>query len=59
MSGLFRLGYKKLLFGKLEVNEGMIFENIVAQMLTANGKALYGQTPEEMNNILSQIISDR
>ena len=33
--------YKKLLFGKLEVNEGMIFENIVAQMLTANGKALY------------------
>jgi hypothetical protein len=33
--------YKKLLFGKLEVNEGMIFENIVAQMLTANGHALY------------------
>ena len=33
--------YKKLLFGKLEVNEGMIFENIVAQMLAANGKALY------------------
>jgi len=33
--------YKKLLFGKLEVNEGMIFENVVAQMLTANGKTLY------------------
>ena len=33
--------YKKLLFGKLEVNEGMIFENIVAQMLTANGHKLY------------------
>ncbi len=33
--------YKKLLFGKLEVNEGMIFENIVAQMLAANGKNLY------------------
>ena len=33
--------YKKLLFGKLEVNEGMIFENIVAQMLTANGRRLY------------------
>lgn len=33
--------YKKLLFGKLEVNEGMIFENIVAQMLAANGRSLY------------------
>ncbi|SEQ88342.1 hypothetical protein SAMN02910369_02613 [Lachnospiraceae bacterium NE2001] len=33
--------YKKLLFGKLEVNEGMIFENIVSQMLVANGRALY------------------
>ena len=33
--------YKKLLFGKLEVNEGMIFENIVAQMLTANDRRLY------------------
>ena len=33
--------YKKLLFGKLELNEGMIFENIVAQMLTANGHSLF------------------
>ena len=33
--------YKKLLFGKLEVNEGMIFENIVAQMLAAGGHKLY------------------
>ena len=33
--------YKKLLFGKLEVNEGMIFENIVSQMLVANGHNLY------------------
>ena len=33
--------YKKLLFGKLEVNEGMIFENVVAQMLTASGHKLY------------------
>lgn len=36
--------YKKLLFGKLEVNEGMIFENVVAQMLVANGKSLYFYT---------------
>lgn len=33
--------YKKLLFGKLEVNEGMIFENVVAQMLVASGHKLY------------------
>ena len=33
--------YKKLLFGKLEVNEGMLFENVVAQMLTANNHSLY------------------
>ena len=33
--------YRKLLFGKLEVNEGMLVENIVSQMLTANGHNLY------------------
>lgn len=33
--------YQKLLLGKLEVNEGMLFENIVAQMLTAAGHKLY------------------
>lgn len=33
--------YKKLLFDKLEVNKGMIIENIVAQMLTASGHKLY------------------
>lgn len=33
--------YKKLLFGKLEVNEGMLVENIVAQMLKAAGHKLY------------------
>ena len=33
--------YKKILFGKLEVNEGMIIENIVAQMLSASGHKLY------------------
>ncbi len=33
--------YKKLLFDKLEVNKGMITENIVAQMLTAAGHKLY------------------
>lgn len=33
--------YKKLLFDKLEVNNGMIIENIVAQMLAVNGHKLY------------------
>ena len=33
--------YQKLLFGKLEVNEGMLIENIVAQMLKAAGHRLY------------------
>lgn len=33
--------YKKLLFDKLSVNNGMLMENIVAQMLTAAGHKLY------------------
>ncbi len=33
--------YKKLLFDKLEVNKGMIVENIVAQMLASSGHKLY------------------
>lgn len=33
--------YKKLLFDKLEVNKGMIMENMVAQMLVASGHKLY------------------
>ena len=33
--------YRAILFGKLRVNEGMIMENIVAQMLRASGRRLY------------------
>lgn len=33
--------YKKLLFDKLEVNKGMIIENIAAQMLAVSGHNLY------------------
>ena len=33
--------YKKILFDKLSFNEGMILENIVAQMLVANNRKLY------------------
>ncbi len=33
--------YKKILFNKLSFNEGMIMENIVAQMLVSSGEKLY------------------
>jgi hypothetical protein len=33
--------YKKILFNKLEVNKGMLIENITAQMLVASGHKLY------------------
>ena len=33
--------YKKILFDKLEFNEGMIIENMVAQILTSSGHKLY------------------
>ena len=33
--------YKKLLLDKLEVNKGMLIENIVAQMLVSSGNKLY------------------
>ena len=36
--------YKKLLLDKLEVNMGMVMENVVAQMLTASGHKLYFYT---------------
>ena len=33
--------YRKLMFGTLEINEGMLIENVVAQMLRAGGHKLY------------------
>ena len=33
--------HRRLLFDRLEINEGMLVENIVAQMLVAGGKNLY------------------
>lgn len=36
--------YKKILFNKLEFNEGMIMENIVAQMLISSNHKLYFYT---------------
>jgi predicted AAA+ superfamily ATPase len=50
--------YKKLLFGKLEVNEGMIFENIVAQMLATNGRSLYFYSNPSRNDKESRMEID-
>ena len=36
--------YKQILAGKLGINEGMLYENMVAQMLTANGHRLFFYT---------------
>lgn len=36
--------YKQILAGKLEINEGMLYENTIAQMLVANGHKLYFYT---------------
>lgn len=36
--------YKQILLGKLSMNEGMLYENVIAQMLTANGHKLYFYT---------------
>ena len=33
--------YKQILSGKLQINEGMLYENVIAQMLVANGHKLY------------------
>ena len=36
--------YKQILMDKLSLNEGMLYENLIAQMLTANGHKLYFYT---------------
>lgn len=36
--------YKQILAGKLQINEGMFYENAIAQMLVANGHKLYFYT---------------
>lgn len=33
--------YKQILDGKLSLNQGMLYENVIAQMLVANGHKLY------------------
>lgn len=42
--------YKAILFDKLDVNEGMLVENIVAQMLRRNGHKLYFYSRSDSEN---------
>lgn len=42
--------YKKLLFDKLEVNMGMVIENIVSQMLIVSGHKLFFYTNSDREN---------
>jgi predicted AAA+ superfamily ATPase len=50
--------YQKLLLGKLEVNRGMIVENIVAQMLVASGHRLYFYSNASRNDRESRMEID-
>lgn len=50
--------YRKLLFNKLEVNKGMLLENIVAQMLTASGHALYFYSNSSREDVDSRMEID-
>lgn len=50
--------YKKLLFDKLSVNNGMIMENIVAQMLTAAGHRLYFFSKSSRENAADRMEID-
>lgn len=42
--------YRKIILGKLSVNNGMFMENIVAQMLTANGHKLFFYSNPDREN---------
>lgn len=42
--------YKKILFDKLSFNEGMLIENVVAQMLATTGKKLYFYSTNSREN---------
>ena len=50
--------YKKLLLDKLEVNMGMVIENMVAQMLTASGHKLYFYSNSSRSDASSRMEID-
>lgn len=50
--------YRKLVLGKLEVNQGMLVENIVAQMLSAAGHKLYFYSNSDRDNASNRMEID-
>ena len=50
--------YKKLLLDKLEVNLGMVLENVVAQMLVASGHKLYFYSNPSRDDTASRMEID-
>lgn len=50
--------YKAILFDRLTINEGMIMENIVAQMLRCNGHKLYFYSRHDSQNRANHIEID-
>ena len=50
--------YKAILFDKLSINEGMIIENIIAQMLRRNGHKLYFYSRSDRENRVNHMEID-
>jgi len=50
--------HKRLLFGNIELNEGMIIENMVAQMLTSTGRTLHFFSSNDRNDASSTMEID-
>ena len=50
--------YQKLILGKLEINEGMLIENIVAQMLRAAGHKLFFFSKYSLNDAAERMEID-
>lgn len=50
--------YKAILFDRLELNEGMFFENVVAQMLRANGNKLFFYSRSDNQDAMNRMEID-
>ena len=50
--------YKQILADKLSLNEGMLYENVIAQMLTANGHKLYFYSNSSREDAASRMEID-
>ena len=50
--------HRRILFDRLELNEGMLVENVVGQMLVANGRSLYFHTNKSPEDAHSRMEID-